>query len=92
VAALISHSGMLIGPEHLEAEIRSRPPVLLTHGAADEVVPAEALPAAKAALEAAGVPVRTQLVPGLGHGIDDTTVRAALGFIGELVGGQGLQH
>jgi hypothetical protein len=36
--------------------------------------------------------VRTQLVPGLGHGIDDTTVRAALGFIGELVGGQGLQH
>lgn len=88
VQALISHSGMLIGPEHLAGEIRSRPPVLLTHGAADDVVPAAALPAAKAALEAEGVSVRTHLVPGLGHGIDETTVRAALGFLGELVGGR----
>lgn len=86
VAALISHSGMLIGPEHLSAEIRSRPPVLLTHGADDDVVPAAALPAAKAALEAEGVDVRAHLVPGLGHGIDETTVRAALGFICEAVG------
>jgi phospholipase/carboxylesterase len=92
VAALVSHSGMLIGAEHLEAEIRSRPPVLLTHGDADDVVPAEALPAAKAALEAAGVPVRTRLVPGLGHGIDDVTVRAALGFIGDVVAAPGPQH
>jgi phospholipase/carboxylesterase len=92
VEALISHSGMLIGAEHLAAEIRSRPPVLLTHGAADDVVPAEALPAAKAALQAAGVPVRSQLVPGLGHGIDEATVRAALGFIGEVVGASGTQH
>lgn len=92
VAALVAHSGMLIGAEHLEAEIRSRPPVLLTHGSADDVVPAEALPAAKAALEAAGVPVRTRLVPGLGHGIDDVTVRAALGFIGDVVAAPGPQH
>lgn len=84
VAALISHSGMLIGPEHLAAEIRSRPPVLLTHGAADDVVPAAALPVAKAALEAEGVNVRAHLVPGLGHGIDETTVRTALGFVAEV--------
>jgi len=85
VAALISHSGMLIGPEHLAGEIRSRPPVLLTHGADDEVVPAAALPAAKAALEAEGVSVRSQIVPGLGHGIDETTVHAALGFLADVV-------
>lgn len=90
--ALISHSGMLIGPEHLAGEIRSRPPVLLTHGAADEVVPAAALPAARAALEAEGVSVRTHLVPGLGHGIDETTVRAALGFVGEVAGGRAASH
>ncbi len=89
VAALISHSGMLIGPEHLAGEIRSRPPVLLTHGADDEVVSAAALPAAKAALEAEGLSVRTHLVPGLGHGIDETTVRAALGFVSEFVGPAG---
>lgn len=80
-AALISHSGMLIGAEQLPGEIRSRPPVLLTHGADDDVVPAGALPAAKAALEAEGVRVSARLVPGLGHGIDETTVRAALDFI-----------
>ncbi len=87
IAALISHSGMLIGPDRLGAEIRSRPPVLLTHGAEDDMVPPASLPAAKAALEAAGVPVRSLLVPGLGHGIDETTVQAALRFLREFVPG-----
>jgi phospholipase/carboxylesterase len=88
-AALISHSGMLIGAEQLPGEIRSRPPVLLTHGADDDVVPAASLPAAKAALEAEGVRVHARLVPGLGHGIDETTVRAALGFITAIFGQTG---
>lgn len=85
LAALISHSGMLIGPERLAAEIRSRPPVLLTHGAEDDVVPPAALPAAEAGLKAAGVPVRSLLVPGLGHGIDETTLRAAVRFLADVV-------
>lgn len=84
-AAIVSHSGMLIGAETLAAEISVRPPVLLTHGAADDVVPPASLPAAKAALEAAGVPVQAELVQGLGHGIDETTVRAALRFLAEVV-------
>ncbi len=90
IAALISHSGMLLGAERLAAEIRSRPPVLLTHGAEDDMVPPASLPAAKAALEAAGVPVRSLLVPGLGHGIDETTVQAALRFLRELGLGDGV--
>ena len=85
IAALISHSGMLIAPERLAAEIRTRPPVLLTHGAADDVVPPASLPAAKAALEAADVPVRSMMVPGLGHGIDEATVQTALHFLREIV-------
>lgn len=83
-AAIISHSGMLVGAETLASEIRVRPPVLLTHGAADDVVPPGSLPAAKAALEAAGVPVQAEMVPGLGHGIDETTIRAALRFLAEV--------
>lgn len=85
IAALISHSGMLIGPEHLAAEMRSRPPVLLTHGTEDDMVPPASLAAAQAALEAAGVPVRSLMVPGLGHGIDEPTVQAALRFLGDVV-------
>lgn len=89
IAALISHSGMLIAPESLDAEVRSRPPVLLTHGAQDDMVPPASLPAAKATLEAAGVCVRSLLVPGLGHGIDEATVQAALRFLGEVVPASG---
>lgn len=69
-AAVLGYSGALIGAEHLAAEIKSRPPVLLVHGEADEVVPVQALPAAVQALEANAVPVTWESRPGLGHGID----------------------
>ena len=54
--------------------------MLLTHGAADEVLPAACLPAAEAALKAVGVPVEAHLIPGLGHGIDEATLRLAFAF------------
>lgn len=79
---IISHSGMLIPDVRFASEIRNRPPVLLTHGAADEVLPAACLPAAETALKAARVPVEAHLVPGLGHGIDEATLRYALAFAG----------
>ena len=70
-AAILGYSGVLVAPELLAQEIRVRPPVLLVHGDADEVVPVKALPAAVAALAAAGVKVEQLLRPGLGHGIDE---------------------
>lgn len=71
-AGVIGFSGLLIAPETLAAEVKSRPPTLLVHGEADPVVPFAALGAAATALEAAGIPVRAQGSPGLGHGIDGT--------------------
>ncbi|UEM18918.1 alpha/beta fold hydrolase [Skermanella mucosa] len=70
VAAVLGYSGALLAPELLAGEIKSRPPVLLVHGDADQVVPPQALPAAQAALQTAGVPVEVEVRPGLGHGID----------------------
>ena len=52
-AAILGYSGALVAPETLAAEMTGRPPVLLVHGEADEVVPAAASHAAESALRAA---------------------------------------
>jgi phospholipase/carboxylesterase len=79
VAGILAYSGALTRPPQ-PAE-GSRPPVLLHHGAADTVVPPAALGAAKAQLEAAGVPVESHLRQGLGHGIDDAALRLGGAFL-----------
>lgn len=71
VAAVLGFSGALLGPETLAAELRSRPPVMLIHGDADEVVPVAALDQAVAALAACEVPVQWLVRPGLPHSIDE---------------------
>ncbi len=80
---------MLIGPDLLAAELRSRPPVLLVHGDEDQVVPVRALPAAVTALEGAGVAVEQLLRPGLGHGIDEEGLRRGGEFLRQHLGRAG---
>jgi phospholipase/carboxylesterase len=72
--AILAFSGALIAPETLPAELANRAPVLLVHGAADEVVPVSRSHDAEAALVVAGVPVDAHYVPRLGHGIDDSGI------------------
>lgn len=69
-AAILGYSGALLAPEALAAEITARPPVLLVHGEADDIVPVAASRAAEATLRQAGVPVEALYCPGLAHGID----------------------
>lgn len=84
LAGIIAHSGMLVGENRLAGEIRSRPPVLLTHGAVDEVLPVQALPVAQATLRTVGVSVDAHVMPGLGHGIDEATIRLDLEFLRQI--------
>ena len=89
-AGVIGFSGALVKPELLSQELLSRPPVLLIHGEADEVVPFPAMPAAEAALKAHQVPVASLARPGLGHGIDQEGLEfAARGLLQFLVGDAG---
>ncbi len=85
-AAVVGFSGALVDPVSLAGEIRSKPRVLLIHGEDDEVVNPASLKTAEQALIAVGVPVLTELRPGLGHGIDGPGAQMALGFLGQVFG------
>jgi phospholipase/carboxylesterase len=84
-AGILGYSGALVGGESLAPEIRARPPVLLVHGDADEVVPPQALPMAVQTLKAARVPVDSLICPGLGHSIDEAGLRRGGQFLSDTL-------
>ncbi|MDA0996773.1 MAG: dienelactone hydrolase family protein [Proteobacteria bacterium] len=86
VAGVLAYSGMLVGPDVLESEIRAKPPVLLCHGQADEVVPFDFMPAALEALRGVGVRAEGLGRPGLGHGLDDDGIKAGMFFLADCFG------
>ena len=69
-AAIVGYSGRLIGAELLADEMQSKPPVLLVHGTADQMVPFGNMAHAVSVLEAAGIPVESMARPNLPHSID----------------------
>lgn len=81
LAGIVGFSGRLLRAEALTSEIKSKPPVLLVHGDADEVVPPQSLDDAKVALTTQGVSVEAHSRPGLGHGIDNEGLGLAAEFL-----------
>jgi phospholipase/carboxylesterase len=69
-AAIVGFSGMLAGPPPADLAGPDYPPILLTHGDSDQVIPPQALFLAASTLGAAGAAVQWHLAPGMGHGID----------------------
>ncbi|MBJ3763514.1 prolyl oligopeptidase family serine peptidase [Maribius pontilimi] len=86
VAALVGFSGRLLRPESLEAELRSKPPVLLIHGDQDDVVPPASLPEAAQTLQDAGLDVYAHVMKGTGHGIAPDGLSVALAFVRDRLG------
>jgi phospholipase/carboxylesterase len=87
VAGIVGFSGRLLAPELLASELRSRPPILLVHGTEDPLVPYSSLAAAEATLKAAGVPVETVTLVGIGHSIDDQGLRRGGQFLKKVLSG-----
>ena len=87
VAGIVAFSGRLLSPETLADETRVRPPVLLVHGDADDVVPVQSLPAAAEALQEAGwQDVFAHNMKGTAHGIAPDGLSVALAFMRDKCG------
>ena len=82
IAGIVAFSGRLLSPELLKDEAVSRPPILLVHGDADDVVPPKSLPEAAEALQAAGwQDVYAHSMKGTAHGIAPDGLSVALAFM-----------
>ncbi|PCH73156.1 MAG: phospholipase [Rhodobacteraceae bacterium] len=87
VAGIVAFSGRLLSPESLTDEVVVRPPVLLVHGDADDVVPPQSLPEAAQALQNAGFEdVFAHVMKGTGHGIAPDGLSVALAFMRDKLG------
>ncbi|MCL4679378.1 MAG: phospholipase [Alphaproteobacteria bacterium] len=81
IAGIVGYSGALLWEEGMEIELKSRPPALLVHGEADDVVPVTAWFHAKLTLEAQGFPVSGFTCRGLPHSIDQKGIEEAAVFL-----------
>ena len=85
MACILGFSGALVGGEALPDQVRSRPPVMLIHGNADDVVPVQALFGALDGLQAAEIPVQWIVRPDLPHSIDPEGIAAGGRFLREML-------
>jgi phospholipase/carboxylesterase len=83
-AAIVGFSGLLPGPP---PELAEYPPILLTHGDQDQVIPPQALFLAATQLGLAGAGVQWHLAPGMGHGIDPEGLMIAGQFLDQAFRG-----
>jgi phospholipase/carboxylesterase len=82
IAGVVGFSGRLVSPELLTDQVLSRPPILLVHGDADDVVPVQSMPEAVEALQNADFKeVFAHIMKGTGHGIAPDGLSVALAFV-----------
>jgi phospholipase/carboxylesterase len=87
LAGVVGFSGRLLSPDLLVDDVVSRPPMLLVHGDADDVVPPQSLPEAVEALQEAGwKDVFAHIMKGTGHGIAPDGLGVALAFLRDKCG------
>ena len=87
LAGIVGYSGMLADAEALQAEVKTRPPLLLIHGDADQMVPFAAMGEAEGECKRLGFEINTYVARGLGHSIDEAGLRLGGEFLTRVVDG-----
>ena len=86
-AAIVGYSGMLARGAELETLPPDTPPILLVHGDADQMIPAQAMMASAMMLGEAGATVQWHIAPGVGHGIDPVGLDMGGAFLAQAFRG-----
>lgn len=81
LAGVVGFSGLLQWAEDLEEGQFNKMPMLLVHGADDDVVPADKTPEAAQKLAELGFDVESHILPHLAHGINPEGLTLAAEFI-----------
>ncbi len=81
IAGIVGYSGMLADPDALAAEVKTKPPVLLVHGDADQVLPVASLHDAERRLKVLGFEVASHVSRGLTHSIDEAGLTLGAKFL-----------
>ena len=84
VRGIVGYSGLLIAPDKLKSEIKSKPSVMLVHGVEDNVVPIEEMEQAYKALDDNEVISYKYKCNRLAHGIDAYGIRIGGSFLSEI--------
>jgi phospholipase/carboxylesterase len=90
-ALLLGFGGMMILPELLDHELKSRPRVALMHGDQDNVVPIAHMHTTYKALKKLGVEVSRHVYEGLGHSISQEGICDAITAIKKFTNDQAKQ-
>lgn len=90
IAGIIAFSG-IIGQLPTD-EVKSLPPILMTHGTNDEVIPFEAHKATVAALNFLGARVTDVILSNAGHTINETAISSATNFLNKVLSKSQLKH
>src|SRR5207244_681928 len=80
-AAIIAFSGQLPGRIPQPSPAGTYPPVFISHGDSDTVVPPQLMFVAMGALQQAGVEAEWHLARNIGHGIDPESLELAGQFL-----------
>ena len=70
MTGVIGYSGRIVGMETTADEVQSRPPILLIHGASDDLIPVDAMLETAQNLALSAIVAQWHICFNLGHGID----------------------
>lgn len=89
LAGIVGYSGLIADAGSLSRDAHTKPPILLIHGSADDVVSIASYHEAKSELEGLGFDVSGHVSAGLGHSVDMAGLELGRDFVRRVLADRG---